>query len=82
VWKIKLSRYDRKYLIKKKTIKWRQGPFRNATTVYKASVMQNEEKPRLGDEAPGWREMVIVIIATGLLIALGWITWFKFGWFH
>jgi len=40
------------------------------------------EKPKLGDEAPKWKHLIIVIIITGLLIAFSWITWFKFGWFH
>ncbi len=44
--------------------------------------MNGDEKPKLGDEAPGWKHLIIVIIITGLLIAFSWITWFKFGWFH
>jgi hypothetical protein len=44
--------------------------------------MDNEKKPRLGPEAPGWKDFVIVLLAAALLIGLSWIAWFKFGWFH
>lgn len=44
--------------------------------------MNGDEKPKLGDEAPGWKHLIIVIIITGLLITFSWIAWFKFGWFH
>lgn len=42
----------------------------------------NDEKPKLGDEAPAWKHIIIVLIIAGLLIAFSWISWFKFGWFH
>lgn len=41
-----------------------------------------ENKPRLGPEAPGWKDIAIVIIAVGVIIGLSWIAWFKLGWFH
>ena len=44
--------------------------------------MRNEKITRWGDEAPGCKDFVIVILAIGILIALSWIAWFKFGWFH
>ncbi len=45
-------------------------------------IMNDEQKQRMGDEAPGWKEMILVLAVTGLLIVLSWIAWFKFGWFH
>jgi len=44
--------------------------------------MKGDEKPKIGDEAPEWKHLIIVIIITGLLIAFSWIAWFKFRWFH
>lgn len=44
--------------------------------------MISDEKPKLGDEAPGWKHVIIVLVAIAVLIAISWITWFKFGWFH
>jgi len=44
--------------------------------------MANDKRERVGDEAPTWRDLVIVIVAVALLIAISWVTWFKFGWFH
>jgi hypothetical protein len=44
--------------------------------------MKEQQPQRWGDEAPEWRHFIIVLVVVGLLIALGWITWFKFGWFH
>ena len=44
--------------------------------------MRKDEKPKMGDEAPRWIHMIIVLVIAVLLIAISWITWFKFGWFH
>jgi hypothetical protein len=44
--------------------------------------MKDEMKPGWGDEAPEWKHFIIVIIAVAVLVALAWVTWFKFGWFH
>jgi len=44
--------------------------------------MTKDQKPKLGDEAPEWKHLLLVIIAVALLIAFSWIAWFKFGWFH
>jgi hypothetical protein len=46
-------------------------------------VKNNENNSRRwGDEAPEWKDIVIVILVIVLLIGLDWIAWFKFGWFH
>jgi len=44
--------------------------------------MARDKRERLGDEAPTWKEFVIVILVVAILIAISWVTWFKFGWFH
>jgi len=44
--------------------------------------MTNDQRPRLGDEAPEWKDIILVIVVVALLIAFSWIAWFKFGWFH
>jgi hypothetical protein len=44
--------------------------------------MKEEKTPKLGPDAPGWKHVIIVLVVTGVLIALSWIAWFKFGWFH
>lgn len=46
------------------------------------SDMTQEQKPRLGDEAPGGKDFIRVIVVVALLIAFSWIAWFKFRWFH
>ena len=43
---------------------------------------KTDKKDRLGDEAPGWKHVIIVIVGLALLIAVSWIAWFKLGWFH
>ena len=45
-------------------------------------IMAKERKDQFGDDAPGWKEVIIVLAVTLLLIAFAWISWFKFGWFH
>ena len=35
-----------------------------------------------GDEAPGWRDFLIVFITVAVLIAFAWIAYYKFGWLH
>lgn len=35
-----------------------------------------------GDEAPRLKDFIIVIVVTAILIALSWIAYYKFGWFH
>ena len=42
----------------------------------------NDQKTKLGDEAPGWKDILVVLVVVALLIALAWIAWFKFGWLH
>jgi hypothetical protein len=37
---------------------------------------------RYGDEAPGFKDFIFVLIAVGILIGFSWIMWFKWGWFH
>ncbi len=44
--------------------------------------MTEDRHPGLGDEAPEWKHLIIVIAIVILLIAFSWIAWFKFGWFH
>jgi hypothetical protein len=44
--------------------------------------MTEDEHRKLGDEEPEWKHVIIIIIVTAMLIALSWITWCKFGWFH
>jgi|KBSSwiStaDraftv2_1062776.scaffolds.fasta_scaffold6008835_1 hypothetical protein len=44
--------------------------------------MADDKRQKYGDEAPTWKHMVIAFLLVGLLIALSWIAWFKFGWFH
>ncbi|HET6993882.1 MAG TPA: hypothetical protein VFI06_02815 [Chitinophagaceae bacterium] len=44
--------------------------------------MPDDQRPRLGDEAPGWKDFLLVIVVTVLLIVFSWIAWFKFRWFH
>lgn len=44
--------------------------------------MTKEFKQKQGDEAPQWKDILVVIITVAALIAVSWITWFKFGWFH
>jgi len=44
--------------------------------------MTNDEKPKLGDEAPGWKDIVLIIVVPAPLIAFSWIAWYKFHWFH
>ena len=43
---------------------------------------EKDEGGKWGDEAPTWKEFVIVILVVAILIAISWVTWFKFGWFH
>jgi hypothetical protein len=35
-----------------------------------------------GDEAPKGKDFLMVLLASLLLIALSWITYFKLGWLH
>jgi hypothetical protein len=35
-----------------------------------------------GDEAPGWKDVLIVLIIVAALMAIAWLGYFKFGWFH
>jgi hypothetical protein len=35
-----------------------------------------------GDEAPRLKDFLIVFITVAILIALSWIAYYKFGWFH
>lgn len=44
--------------------------------------MKQEEKNRWGDEAPEPIHFIFVFIAVAILVGLGWVTWFSFGWFH
>jgi len=44
--------------------------------------MKGDEVPRLGDEAPRPKDFIIVLVIVVVLIAVSWIAWFKFGWFH
>jgi len=44
--------------------------------------MKTGKPDRPGVEAPGLKHFIIVFGAVALLIALAWIAWFKFGWFH
>ena len=44
--------------------------------------MEGDEVPRLGDEAPRFKDFIMVIIIVLILIAISWITYYKFGWFH
>lgn len=44
--------------------------------------MDKEKKEKLGPEAPGWKDFLIVLLAAAVLIGLSWVAWFKFGWFH
>jgi hypothetical protein len=44
--------------------------------------MKKNEDYRLGDESPGPKDFMIVLIVVLALIAFSWIAWFKFGWFH
>ena len=44
--------------------------------------MKKNDDLRLGDEAPGPKDFIIVIAVTALLIALSWIAYYKFRWFH
>jgi len=44
--------------------------------------MTKDKRERAGDEAPTWRDFVIVIVAAALLIVISWVTWCKLGWFH
>jgi energy-coupling factor transporter transmembrane protein EcfT len=42
----------------------------------------NDQKTKLGDEAPGWKDILVVLVVVALLIAFAWVAWFKFGWLH
>ena len=42
----------------------------------------NSKSEKLGDEAPGLKDFIIVVIVFLSLVAFSWIAWFKFGWFH
>jgi hypothetical protein len=44
--------------------------------------MKKNGESRLGDEAPGLKDLVIVLLVVLAIIAFSWIAWFKFGWFH
>ena len=44
--------------------------------------MDKDKGEKLGDEAPTWKDFLIVLVVVALLIGLSWIAWFKFGWFH
>ncbi len=44
--------------------------------------MKTDKADRLGGEPAELKHYLIVFGAVALLIALSWITWFKFGWFH
>ena len=44
--------------------------------------MIRDKNPKFGDEAPGWKDVIIVLAVTALLVAFSWVAWFKFGWFH
>lgn len=41
-----------------------------------------DPKQKLGDQAPQWKDIVIVVIIAAMLIAFSWAALFKFGWFH
>lgn len=43
---------------------------------------KTDKRDRLGDEAPGLKQVIIVLVVVALLIAVSWIAWFKLGWFH
>ena len=44
--------------------------------------MTKDNVGKWGDEAPTWKQVVMVMGIVTLLIALDWIAWFKFGWLH
>ncbi len=44
--------------------------------------VKTNKPDRLGDEAPELKDYLIVFGAVALLIAFGWVSWYKFGWFH
>jgi hypothetical protein len=39
----------------------------------------NDPKQKLGDKAPHWKDIVIVVIIAAVLIAFSWAAWFEFG---
>lgn len=43
---------------------------------------KNMEKGKMGDEAPSAKDFLMVLLVILVLIALSWITYFKFGWLH
>jgi hypothetical protein len=43
---------------------------------------KNIESNHYGDEAPGWKDALIVLVIVAVLIAFAWIAYYKFGWVH
>jgi hypothetical protein len=40
-------------------------------------------RPNLyGDEAPGVKDFLIVLLIVAVLIAFAWMAYYKFGWLH
>ena len=43
---------------------------------------KNTEKNYYGDQAPTWKDFLVVIVVFLLITALSWLAYFKFGWLH
>lgn len=48
----------------------------------KMKTENNIQKNYYGDNAPGVKDVLIVILVVLVLIVLDWIAYFKFGWLH
>ena len=44
--------------------------------------MSQDQKTGLGSREPRLKDFLLEVMVVGLLIAMSWIAWFKFGWFH
>ncbi|WP_157580825.1 hypothetical protein [Segetibacter koreensis] len=47
-------------------------------------MAQDENIPNnpYGDEAPTWKQLLIVFIIVAILLAFSWTAYYKLGWLH